>query len=1240
MLKGKGRTILLVEDEAILAMNEKMQLEKYGYAVRTVSCGEKAIEAVETSSDVELILMDINLGPGIDGTEAAERILKKHDIPVVFVSSHTEPEIVEKTEKISSYGYVVKNSSITVLDASIKMAFKLFEAKKKELAKERALMLSEEKYRLISENTSDGIVHFSSAGLIDYASPSYLKQLGYSKLKELGKGYEAISQEIHPDDRDALLSALNQAIENKMEELTYTFRVRHADGHYLWREDHSSFLYDKGGAYLGAYVSCRDITDRKSIENRLIVLGKAIESSPVVIIVSDVNGAIEYVNPRFTIVTGYSREEILGKNLRFLKSGKTDESVYKDLWNTLNAGNEWKGYFRNRRKNGELYYESATIAPVRNHKGETTNYIAIKEDVTEKRYIQESLEESNVRFNTLAGSQSVLIWEAGADKLCTYFNPTWLAFTGRSMEEELGDGWAEGVHPDDLERCLKTYTEAFDARREFSMEYRLRKADGEYGWLIDHGSPKYHDQEFLGYIGSCVDITKSKSYENILRESEEKYRLLYEYAGVGIGYYDPEGVVLSYNQLAARYMGGAPEAYIGKSLYELYPKPDADMYLSRIKTAASSDKPVAYEDIVTLPAGDKTFLSTFTRILDLEGKLLGVQIISQDISDSKRNEEDLRESKLKAEMLLNISAEIIMAVDFDGVISLLNESGHVKLGYESPELIGKNWFDICLPAEGREGLRAYFKSLRNNTPLSIDTHENEVITKSKERRAILWHNSILKDKEGRGIGLFSSGEDITERKNAEAALKESRERLRFALDVSGLGEWEYSLKENKVYRSARWAEMLGFTQQEIGDSFEQGINLQHPDDRELVKKAVRDYHEGRTDEFKVEYRMLTKSGGYKWIQDCGKTLEWDEEGKPIRFCGTHADIDERKRAEYLLEQDKKRLQNVLSGMNAGTWEWNVQTRKADIDEASAALLGYTLEELGPDLFQSWMDLKHPDDVAESNRLLMEHARGETEYYAFESRMKHKNGNWVWILGRGKAAEWDGAGKPLRIFGTHIDVSEQKYYELALKESQERLHFALEGSNLGEWDWNLKTGRIKRNERWWEMLGYSSSEMNDDLQQGIDLQHPDDHEGIWKFVQDHLEGRTDHYSVEYRLKTKSGGYKWIHDCGKIMERDAEGKPLRLCGTHADIDEQKKAAEKIKALLAEKELILKEVHHRIKNSMNTISGLLSFHADVSKESPAALFCRTPRIEFRACRSCMTACIVRPIILSFPYANTCRL
>jgi CheY-like chemotaxis protein len=123
-----SKKILLVEDEALIAMSEARMLKKHGFEVDTVYSGEQSIDKANSDPAIELILMDIDLGRGIDGTEAAEQILEQHDLPIVFLSSHTEPQVVEKTEGITSYGYIVKNSGETVLMASVKMAFRLYEA--------------------------------------------------------------------------------------------------------------------------------------------------------------------------------------------------------------------------------------------------------------------------------------------------------------------------------------------------------------------------------------------------------------------------------------------------------------------------------------------------------------------------------------------------------------------------------------------------------------------------------------------------------------------------------------------------------------------------------------------------------------------------------------------------------------------------------------------------------------------------------------------------------------------------------------------------------------------------------------------------------------------------------------------------------------------------------------------------------------------------------------------------------
>jgi len=191
-----GNTLLLVEDEAIIAMSEKKELEKKGYRVIVAGTGEEAVENIKQTNGIDLILLDIDLGIGIDGTEAALQILRRRDVPIVFLSSHIEPDIVNKTENITSYGYVVKNSGITVLDASIKMAFKLFNARKQiletEIVKdamiakskqaEEILGVSELRYRRLFETARDGILILDAeSGKIVDVNPFLVEMLGYSK---------------------------------------------------------------------------------------------------------------------------------------------------------------------------------------------------------------------------------------------------------------------------------------------------------------------------------------------------------------------------------------------------------------------------------------------------------------------------------------------------------------------------------------------------------------------------------------------------------------------------------------------------------------------------------------------------------------------------------------------------------------------------------------------------------------------------------------------------------------------------------------------------------------------------------------------------------------------------------------------------------------------------------------------------------------------------------------------------
>jgi PAS domain S-box-containing protein len=164
-------------------------------------------------------------------------------------------------------------------------------------------------------------------------------------------------------------------------------------------------------------------------------------------------------------------------------------------------------------------------------------------------------------------------------------------------------------------------------------------------------------------------------------------------------------------------------------------------------------------------------------------------------------------------------------------------------------------------------------------------------------------------------------------------------------------------------------------------------------------------------------------------------------------------------SEKALNREIMMLGNFLTGSNVGTWEWNIQTGETDFNERWAEIIGYTLAELQPINIDTWIKFSHPNDIKQSEVALQRHFAGETEFYDNESRMKHKDGSWVWIHDRGKVFEWQADGSPLMMYGSHTDITKQKMVELALVESELRFNLALEGANIGLWDWDMKQNYV-------------------------------------------------------------------------------------------------------------------------------------------------------------------------------------
>ncbi len=270
-----------------------------------------------------------------------------------------------------------------------------------------------------------------------------------------------------------------------------------------------------------------------------------------------------------------------------------------------------------------------------------------------------------------------------------------------------------------------------------------------------------------------------------------------------------------------------------------------------------------------------------------------------------------------------------------------------------------------------------------------------------------------------------------------------------------------------------------------------------------------------------------------------------------------------RETEQNLQQERWRLRAILEGTHIGTWEWNIQSGETVFNERWADIVGYTLEELAPISIQTWMDLAHPEDLQRSAALLEQHFAGELDFYECESRMRHKDGHWVWVLDRGRVLEHTSDNKPLWMYGTHQDITESKRTEIALQESEARFRGIFEKANTAMAFADGAGIILFFNDMFCQLLGYEAHELP-----GMHFAyftHPDDVSRELAYFEQIISGTRDDYRLEKRYLTKAGGVVW-GDLAVTVIRDNTGAPLNYVGLVVNINERKLA----EAALRESEL----------------------------------------------------------------------
>ncbi len=332
-----------------------------------------------------------------------------------------------------------------------------------------------------------------------------------------------------------------------------------------------------------------------------------IESADDGIIAKDMNGIITDWNKGAERLYGYSAEEMIGRSISLIVPSDCEHDR-RALRTRLRQGETIHRHETvHQRKDGTRIAVSLTISPIRDLQGRIVGASVISRDISEQKRVADALRRSDQRFRLFANAAPMMIWASGADKLCTYFNQRWLDFTGRPLEAELGKGWVADVHPDDLATCLAAYNEAFDRREVFSLEYRLRRHDGEYRWVFHQGVPVFEpDNSFTGYIGSAIDVTDSRMAEQALRTNEERLRQAAELAGLGTYRWNVQSGATEWDAKSKAMWGLPPDAAV-----------DYEAFLRGIHP---DDRPYVEERLARTmnPAGDGVYEAEY-RVIGRDG---------------------------------------------------------------------------------------------------------------------------------------------------------------------------------------------------------------------------------------------------------------------------------------------------------------------------------------------------------------------------------------------------------------------------------------------------------------------------------------------------------------------------------------------------------------------------------------------------------------------------------------------
>jgi len=445
--------------------------------------------------------------PGSEGTELPEKYKKA----AVEGEIYTKTDLIYKDDKIEGAYNII---AFQLAPGEMAVMFQdITERKQTELR----LKQSEEKYKNIFGNILDVYFELSTDFIITEVSPSVSNISQYTREDLIGQPINKLSY--NDELRDKFIEKLQANESLKDEDLP----LKDKDGSIIYCSANVTIEKDKNGNPLKVIGSMRDINERLKAREEITKLSRAVEQSPSSVVITDTSGKIEYVNSKFTEITGYTVEEALGVNPRILKTGEQPESFYKELWLTISEGKEWRGEFHNKRKDGSFFWELASISPIRNSAGVITHYLGIKEDITELKQIQQALEESELYYRNLYMESPSGYQSLNQEGYILEVNPTWSDITGYDNIEVTGMPFTELLVKSDRKRFELDFQNLHKSGSTTNLEYDLINKNKNIIHISLNGRVNLDiDGNFKQTHCIITDFSERKKFEDELQIAKER----------------------------------------------------------------------------------------------------------------------------------------------------------------------------------------------------------------------------------------------------------------------------------------------------------------------------------------------------------------------------------------------------------------------------------------------------------------------------------------------------------------------------------------------------------------------------------------------------------------------------------------------------------------------------------------------------------------------------------------------